>query len=55
MDQKEHLIEELARLSPEELSNVLESLENRLVKNKQLKIAEQVIKKYKPALIELAQ
>jgi len=53
---KEHedLVEELVRLSPEELKNVLDSLEKRLEKDNQLKMAEEIIKKYKPALKELA-
>jgi len=50
----ENLVEELARLSPEELKNVLDTLGKRLEKEKQLKMAEEVIKKYKPALEELA-
>jgi len=50
----EDLVEELARLSPEELKNVLERLEERLEKDNQLKMAKEIIKKYKPALEELA-
>ncbi|QGT98796.1 hypothetical protein SYNTR_0203 [Candidatus Syntrophocurvum alkaliphilum] len=50
----EKLVEELAQLSPEDLKIVLASLEERLQKNNQLKIAEEIIKEYKPALEELA-
>jgi len=50
----EDLVEELARLSPEELKNVLERLEERLEKDNQLKMAKEIIKKYKPVLEELA-
>lgn len=50
----ENLVEELARLSPEELKNVLASLEKRLEKDNQLKLAVEIIKEYKPALEELA-
>ncbi len=50
----EKLVEELARLSPEDLKIVLASLENRLEKNNQLKLAEEIIKEYRPALEELA-
>ena len=50
----ENLVEELARLSPEELANVLEALEKRLEKEKQLNSAVKIIEKYKPALKELA-
>ncbi|UMZ74410.1 hypothetical protein [Natranaerofaba carboxydovora] len=50
----EDLVKELASLSPEELKNVLERLEKRLEKDNQLKMAEEIIKKYKPALEELA-
>ncbi|WP_157833570.1 hypothetical protein [Desulfotruncus alcoholivorax] len=48
------LIEQLAGLSPDELEYVLEALKKRLEKNKQLKVAEQIIDRYKPALKELA-
>jgi hypothetical protein len=50
----ENLVEELARLSPEELRNVLDTLGKRLEKDNQLKMAEKIIKEYKPALEELA-
>ena len=50
----ENLVEELARLSPEELKSVLASLGKRLEKDNQLKMAEEIIKEYKPALEELA-
>jgi len=50
----EDLVEELARLSPEELKYVLNRLEKRLEKDNQFKMAEEIIKKYKPALRELA-
>ena len=54
MKTKENLVEELARLSPEELKIVLDTLEKRLEKDKQLNMAEKIIKEYKPALEELA-
>ena len=54
MKEHEDLVNELARLSPEELKNVLDRLEKRLEKDNQLKMAEEIIKKYKPALEELA-
>lgn len=50
----ENLVEELARLSPEELKNVLSTLEKRLEQNNQLKLSEEIIQKYRPALEELA-
>ena len=50
----ENLVEELARLSPEELKIVLASLGKRLENDNQLKMAEEIIKEYKPALEELA-
>ena len=50
----EDLVKELASLSSEELKNVLDRLEKRLEKDKQLKMSEEIIKKYKPALEELA-
>jgi len=48
------LVEKLATLPPEELEKVLEALKIRLEKNQQLKVAEVIIDKYKPALKELA-
>lgn len=54
MKTHENLVEELARLSPEELKNVLDNLRKRLEKDKQLNMAEKIIKEYKPALEELA-
>lgn len=50
----DNLVEELARLSPEELAHVLETLEKRLEQEKQLNSAVKIIEKYKPALKELA-
>lgn len=54
MATNDNLIEHLASLSPDELENILEALRKRLEKNKQLKVAEQIIDRYKPALKELA-
>ena len=54
MKTHENLVEELARLSPEELKSVLDSLGKRLEKDKQLNMAKKIIKEYKPALEELA-
>ncbi len=54
MKTHENLVEELARLSPEELKNVLDSLGKRLEKDNQFQIAEKIINEYKPALVELA-
>ncbi len=54
MTTREKLVEELACLSPEELKNVLAALEKRLVQSNQLKLAGEIIEKYKPALEELA-
>ncbi len=54
MATNDNLVEQLASLSPAELENILENLKKRLEKNKQLKVAEQIIDKYKPALKELA-
>ncbi len=54
MAMHDSLVEELARLSPEELANVLETLEKRLEQEKQLNSAVKIIEKYKPALKELA-
>ncbi|NLW07765.1 MAG: hypothetical protein GX039_07320 [Clostridia bacterium] len=48
------LVEELAKLQPEELKNVLDRLEKRLRSNKQIALAEEIIEKYRPALEELA-
>jgi len=39
----EDLVEELARLSPEELKYVLDRLEKRLEKDNQFKMAEEII------------
>jgi hypothetical protein len=54
MKTHENLVEELARLSPEELKSVLDNLGKRLEKDKKLNMAEKIIKEYKPALEELA-
>jgi len=54
MKTHENLVEELARLSPEELKSVLDNLGKCLEKDKQLNMAEKIIKEYKPALEELA-
>ena len=54
MRKHEDLVEELVRLSPEELKSILDRLEKRLENDNQLKMAEEIIKKYKPALEELA-
>ena len=54
MKAHENLVEEVARLSPEELRNVLDTLGKRLEKDNQFKMAEKIIKEYKPALEELA-
>jgi DNA-directed RNA polymerase subunit H (RpoH/RPB5) len=54
MKTHENLVEELARLSPEELKSVLDNLGKRLEKDKQLNMAEKIVKEYKPALEELA-
>lgn len=54
MKTHENLVEELARLSPDELKNVLDTLGKRLEKENQVKMAERIIKEYKPALEELA-
>ena len=50
----EKLVEKLASLSHKELENVLEALKKRLEKNNQIKVAEEIIDRYKPALKELA-
>jgi hypothetical protein len=50
----ENLVEELARLTPEELKNVLITLEKRLEKKNQLELAKKIIEKYRTALEELA-
>ena len=54
MAARENLVEELARLSSEELRNVLTLLEKRLEQKNQLGLAEEIIEKYRPALEELA-
>jgi len=50
----DNLVEQLASLSPDELESILEALKKRLEKNKQLRVAEEIIERYKPALKELA-
>ena len=54
MSMHKNLVEELASLSPEELKSVLDTLEKRLESNRQLKMAGEIIKQYRPALEELA-
>ncbi|MEW5786028.1 MAG: hypothetical protein AB1767_13300 [Bacillota bacterium] len=54
MAMHENLVEELVSLSPEELKRVFDALEKRLESKKQLKIAGEIIKQYRPALEELA-
>ncbi|GEM_PF-1924457 len=48
------LVEELAKLTPDELSSVLASLEQRLIRENQMSIAKDIVDKYRPALLELA-
>jgi len=48
------LVEELAKLTPNELNSVLASLEKRLIQENQMKIAREIVDKYRPALLELA-
>jgi hypothetical protein len=48
------LVEELAKLSPNELNSVLVSLEKRLIQENQMQIAKDIVDKYRPALLELA-
>lgn len=54
MAMHENLVDELVNLSPEELTKVLDALEKRLESKKQLKLAGEIIKQYRPALEELA-
>ncbi len=49
------LIEELAKLTPDELNSVLASLEQRLNQGNQMRIAREIVDKYRPALLELAE
>ncbi len=49
------LVEELAKLTPDELNSVLASLEQRLIQENQMKIAREIVDKYRPALLELAE
>ncbi len=49
------LVEELAKLTPDELKSVLASLEQRLIQENQIKIAREIVDKYRPALLELAE
>jgi len=48
------LVEELVKLSPDELNNVLVSLEQRLLQENQINSAKEIVDKYRPALLELA-
>lgn len=48
------LVEELVKLTPDELNSVLTSLEQRLIQENQISIAKGIVDKYKPALLELA-
>ena len=50
----ETLVDELASLPPGELKLVLEKLEKRLLAQRQVALAEEIIEKYRPALEELA-
>ncbi len=51
---KNELVEELAKLTPDELNSVLASLEQRLIQKNQMRIAREIVDKYRPALLELA-
>ncbi|GAF26368.1 FOG: EAL domain [Moorella thermoacetica Y72] len=51
----ETLVDELASLPPGELKLVLEMLEKRLLAQRQVALAEEIIERYRPALEELAQ
>jgi hypothetical protein len=48
------LVEELSKLTPDELNNVLSTLERRLIQENQTRIAREILGKYRPALLELA-
>jgi hypothetical protein len=48
------LVEELVKLSPEELNSVLVTLEQRLIQENQISIAKEIVNKYRPALLELS-
>ncbi len=48
------LVEELVKLSPEELNSVLSTLEQRLIQENQISIAKEIVDKYRPALLEPA-
>ncbi len=48
------LVEELSKLTPDELNNVLSALERRLIQENQIRIAREILDKYRPALLELA-
>lgn len=50
----ETLVKELASLPPGELKLVLEMLEKRLLAQRQVALAEEIIERYRPALEELA-
>jgi hypothetical protein len=51
----EKLVEKLASLSLEELEEPLEAVKTKLEKNNQLKVAKEIIERYKPALKELGE
>ncbi|AOQ24669.1 hypothetical protein MTAT_20140 [Moorella thermoacetica] len=50
----EILVEELAKLRPDELKLVFDKLEKRLRAKRQVALAEEIIERYRPALEELA-
>lgn len=51
---RETLVEELLKLSPVELRQVLDALVERLADRRALELAREVIEQYRPALEELA-